>query len=90
MVNREKGWRYETTAGEAILVGDVALTPHCRALTLRWPGGGWIWNRPVSISVEEHGMVRHLPIVDVTRLAQWTMMGLAMLFVGMGVAGLRR
>jgi hypothetical protein len=59
--------QWQTVSGEAVRVGEVALTPQSQALTLHWPKGGFVWNRPV-------------PVVDVTRIAQLTLLGLGFVF----------
>lgn len=46
------------------------LVPESLVLAVRWPGGGLVWNWPVALWVIDGDRVRHLPIIDVTRLAQ--------------------
>ena len=72
------GW--QTHTGDRVAVGDVKLTPQSRALTVRWPNGGWVWNRPVAILVQREEQTERLPIVDVTRAAQVGLLGLGALF----------
>ncbi len=71
-------WKTET--GDSVEAGDVTLTPQSRALLVRWPNGGWVWNRPVAVMVERGGETERLPIVDVTRKAQVGLLGLAAVF----------
>jgi len=66
----------QTLLGKGITAGDITLTPQAQVLTLRWPGGGWVWNRPVAVLVERGGSVERVPIVDVTRLVQIGLYGL--------------
>lgn len=61
---------YKLESGPPILVGETTVTPQSRVLTVRWPGGGWVWNRPVAVQVEKNGQVSRLPILDITRIAQ--------------------
>jgi hypothetical protein len=81
--------RYETRAGEPIQAAGRRIIPFSKALIVRFPGlpGGVIWNRPVSVSVQEaDGQEQVIPIVDVTRLAIWSMLGgslLAMVILGL-------
>jgi hypothetical protein len=70
----------ETHCGETIVASGLRVTPQSRALTVTWPGGGWVWNRPVALEVEQDGEVRQLPIVDVTRWGQIALAGLTVLF----------
>lgn len=72
--------RWQTISGEQVTVGDVTLTPQSQALTLRWPNGGFVWNRPVAVLVERGGQTERVPVVDVTRIAQLTLLGLGLIF----------
>ena len=72
--------QWQTVSGEAVTVGDVALTPQSQALTVRWPKGGFVWNRPVAVLVERGGRTDRIPVVDVTRVAQLTLLGLGFVF----------
>jgi hypothetical protein len=72
--------QWATVSGDPETIGDVTITPQSQALTIRWPLGGFVWNRPVAILVErEHGAER-IPITDVTRMAQWSLLGLSIVF----------
>ena len=72
--------RWQTISGEQVTIGDVTLTPQSQALTLRWPNGGFVWNRPVAVLVERGGQTERVPVVDVTRIAQLTLLGLGLVF----------
>ena len=72
-------FQYQTLLGDPITIGDLTITSQSQALTIRWPGGGWVWNRPVAILVERDGGTERIPIVDVTRVAQWAMLGVSVL-----------
>lgn len=78
-------FHWERTAGEPITVGDVTLTPESQALSLRLPIGGFVWNRPAAVLVDGDGGQRRVPIVDVTRAAQLTLLAAAALFVVLGL-----
>lgn len=73
-------WR--TVSGSPVTVGDVTLTPQSQALTIGWPDGGLVWNRPVAILVERGQHAERIPIVDVTRVVQ---LGLLGLFLVLGI-----
>ena len=68
--------RMQVVAGAPVTIGEMTITPQAHVLALRWPGGGWVWNRPHAILVEREGHVQRVPIVDVTRIARWAMFGL--------------
>jgi len=65
----EIAWAQEASAAP-VTVGDVTVTPRARALVVRLPQGGFVWNRPTAVTVERAGAARHLPVVDVIRLLQ--------------------
>lgn len=71
---------FETRSGEPVAVGDVTVTPQSSAFTLRWPGGGFVWNRPVAVLVEGPEGEERIPVVDVTLLAQVLLLGLGFVF----------
>ncbi len=61
----------ETRDGEPVTVRGMTVTPRAQVLSVRVPRfGGFVWNRPVGVSVERDGQVERLPVVDVTRWAQ--------------------
>jgi hypothetical protein len=72
--------QWQTVSGEQVTVGDVTCSPQSRALTVRWPNGGFVWNRPTAVLVERGGQTERIPIVDVTRIAQLTLLGLGIVF----------
>ena len=72
--------QWETRAGEKITVGDVSITPQSRALIIRWPYGGLVWNRPTALLVDRGDYAEHIPIVDLTRKLQLTLLGLSSIF----------
>lgn len=64
----EKIWQWHIENGEPVSVGEVTLTPQAQVFSLRLPFGGFVWNRPVAVVVEENGRSQRLPILDVTRM----------------------
>ena len=72
--------RCQTFSGDKVTVGDVTLTPQSQALLVRWPNGGFVWNRPVAVVVERDGQTERFPVVDVTRMAQLALLGLGLVF----------
>jgi hypothetical protein len=73
-------WAQEASA-EPVTVGDVTVTPRSRALVVRLPRGGVVWNRPTAVTVERAGQVRRVPVVDTTRILQ-----LGLLALGLAIA----
>ena len=70
-------WAQEVSA-EPVTVGDVTVTPRARALVVRLPRAGFVWNRPTAVTVERAGEVRRVPVVDVTRILQLGLLGLGL------------
>ena len=54
------------------------LTPRTRAMLLRFPGlrGGFVWNRPAGVLVDENGERVTVETPDITRRVQWALLGL--------------
>lgn len=57
--------------------GTKQVTLRSRFLAVRLPVGGFIWNYPAAVLVEENGLVEELPIVDMTRLSILVLAGLS-------------
>lgn len=70
------GW--QTVMGQPVTSGDLTVTPQSQALTIRWPNGGLVWNRPVAILVEHGQQIERIPIVDITRVLQWGLLGFSL------------
>jgi len=69
-------------------VGEIIVTPQSQALIVRWPRGGFIWNRPVAVTVERDGSRESMYVPDVTRWVQAGVLavGLAFLIIGWAVS----
>jgi hypothetical protein len=80
MANIKDLFQWQTETGEPTTIGDVTLTTQSQALILRWPYGGFVWNRPVAVLVERGEHSERIPITDVTRMAQWGLLGLSIVF----------
>jgi hypothetical protein len=79
----ENGLKLNRNIGKTMTIrspsgGNIYLTPESQALTLRWPWGGFVWNRPSAITVEKDGSIQRLPIIDVTRLIQLGLIGFSL------------
>ncbi len=65
----------ETHLGDPIVVGERTITPQSQAVTVRFPIGGFVWNRPTAVRVSKNNQITIIPITDPTRLVLWTLMG---------------
>ncbi len=72
--------RLENTSAEPIVVGDTRITPQAQAFSIRFPFGGFVWNRPTAVLVERDDVTQRIPIVNVTRMAQIASFGLVVTF----------
>ena len=72
--------RVENTSADPIVVGDTRVTPQAQAFSVRFPFGGFVWNRPTAVLVERDDVTQRIPIVDVTRVAQVVLFGLVVTF----------
>ncbi len=70
----------QNTSAEPIVVGDTRVTPQAQSFTIRFPFGGFVWNRPTAVLVERAGETQRIPIVNVTRVAQVALFGLMVAF----------
>jgi hypothetical protein len=77
-------------SAESVTVHDVTVTPQSRALMVRLSKGGLVWNRPTAVLVEQDGQARRIPIVDITRILQVGLLGLAVLTISASLLGCRR
>jgi hypothetical protein len=73
-------FQWRTVTGEAVTAGGRTIRPQSRALTVRWPGGGFVWNRPVALLVQQGEDSERIPIVDLTRMTQWGLAGVGLIF----------
>ena len=70
----------ETRTGKPITVGERTITPQSQFVMIRFPFGGFVWNRPTAVLVTENNQTHTIPIVDRTRLALWTITGFSLVF----------
>src|SRR5436309_15952550 len=52
-----------------IAAHDRQITPISRVFQVNWPGGAFLWQRPVAIEVRQGDVVRRLSIHNATRRA---------------------
>ena len=65
----------ETHLGNPIVAGERTITPQSLAVTVHFPFGGFVWNRPTAVLITENNQTTTIPITDPTRLALWTFTG---------------
>lgn len=86
MAAQKRLFEWEVRSGEKVRRGNITVTPQSRVLVLHWPNiGGLVWNRPAGVRVEKDGqVVDHISIIDVTKLAQYTLFGFSALMIVIG------
>jgi hypothetical protein len=77
-------------SAEPVAVDDVTVTPRSRGLVVRLPNSELVWSRPTAVLVEQDGQARRIPIVDLTRILQVGLLGLAVLATSASLLGSRR
>jgi hypothetical protein len=83
--------QWETVNGEPFVAGGITVTPQAQALSVRLPFGGFVWNRPVAVLIQDEQGSRRMPIRDVTRIVQVSVFAAAfMLTVTSWLAGRAR
>jgi len=74
----------QTKSGEAVTAGEIRVIPQSQSLTVRWPQGGWVWNRPSRLVVQRGEETEHIPVLDITRISQVVLYSLSALCVVIG------
>jgi hypothetical protein len=77
MADLKKYVNWKPVVGEPQKVGERVIRLKSQAISLITPFGGFVWNRPTAVLVEEDGTTDEVPIIDPTRYA----------LIGIGVMG---
>ena len=72
--------RWQTLTGDPVTIGDTTINTQSQALVVRWPGGGYVWNRPVALLVQNGQGSKRIQIIDTTRMAQLGLLGAGLIF----------
>ncbi len=62
--------RLETQRGTSIVTANGVITPISQALFVRYPYGGFVWNRPIAIEVQTEQGASRVRILDVTLMVR--------------------
>lgn len=74
-------FQWQKISGQPINMNDLVLTPQSRSLIVRFPWGTFIWHRPTAVLVERAEQREHLPIIDLTRIIQFGIIGLGVIII---------
>jgi hypothetical protein len=88
-VRRPRVWSWRELRGEPHYLHGLHITPISRAVTLRWPGGGLLWQWPLAVEVREGKRAYRRRIPDATRRTTIALLLLAAALL-LGSAALRR
>ncbi|MAT95884.1 MAG: hypothetical protein CL608_01855 [Anaerolineaceae bacterium] len=69
----------KTVQGTAVQTPHHTLIPESQALIIKFPYGGFVWQRPTAVLVQQGEQTRRYPITDVTRLATWSVLAASLL-----------
>jgi len=69
----------KTVQGTAVSTPPHPLIPESQALIIKFPFGGFVWQRPTAVLVQNGAQSERHPIVDVTRLATISVMAASLL-----------
>ena len=67
--------KWKTVQGTAVSTPHRTLIPESQALILKFPYGGFVWQWPTAVLIQNGSQTERHPIVDVTRLATWSIIG---------------
>jgi hypothetical protein len=71
----------KTVLGTAVSTSQHTLTPESQALIIKFPYGGFVWQRPTAVLVQQGEHTQRYPITDVTRLATWSVLAASLLLL---------
>lgn len=77
----DKRFDLRTVTGETITRGGIRVTPESQALTVHLPFGHFVYHRPLAVVIEQDGQVNRIPIVDITRVMQLSMLAFSIVFL---------
>ncbi|WP_420641814.1 hypothetical protein [Candidatus Leptofilum sp.] len=80
---------WKTVQGTAVSTPHHTLIPESKALIINFPYGGFVWQGPTAVLVQNGEQTERHPIVDVTRLASLSIIG-ASLFLSLFFTLFRR
>ncbi len=70
--------QWETRSAAPIVVDGTTITPEARLMMIQWKQVGFVWNTPAAVTVSTSSASERIPIVDVTRVALWSLSTIAL------------
>jgi hypothetical protein len=81
MTNLTDFIQLKTVRGTAVQTTHHTLIPESQALIIRFPFGGFVWQRPTAVLVQQGDQTQRHPITDITRLATWGVLAASLLLL---------
>ncbi len=81
MTNISDFIQQKTVQGTAVHTPNHTLIPESKTVSIRFPYGGFVWQRPTAVLIQENNQTRRIPITDVTRIATWSLLGFSLLIL---------
>jgi hypothetical protein len=79
MANLTDFIQLKTVQGTAVSTPHYTLIPESQALIIKFPFGGFVWQRATAVLVQQGEQTQRHPITDVTRLATWSVLAASLL-----------
>mgnify|MGYP007059446969 CR=1 FL=1 len=79
MTQLAKMFQLKNVSGTAVQTPHGTLIPESQALFIRFPFGGFVWQRPTAVRVQQNNQTHRYPIIDVPRLATWSILAASLL-----------
>jgi len=70
-------FQWQSGSSHPVAAGEITVIPQSQALVFRWGHAGFVWNRPVAVVVERPGQSQRVPILDLTRILQWSLLAIS-------------
>jgi hypothetical protein len=85
-------WIWHSHSNITHQVGSRSITPVTQSIGMRSDWGGWIWQFPLAVDVEnaEDGKQTRLPIPDPTRALVWSLSAVTLLLALATLMSLRQ
>jgi hypothetical protein len=80
MINVHDFIQLKTVQGTAVHTPHHTLIPESQAISLRFPYGGIVWQRPTAVLVQKNNQLHRYLIIDITRIVVWSFLGFSLLF----------
>src|SRR5262249_45882524 len=55
--------------GEPLTLSGWRITTIKRVVHIAWPGGAWLWQRPIAVEIQQGASLQRLPVHNFTRRA---------------------